>query len=276
MTVDILLSTYNSQDYIEDILDSLLAQTFKNWRLIVRDDCSTDDTVSILNTFKKTNGTRITIIDNNNQRLGPKMSFEKLLETSSSNYMMFCDHDDYWLPNKIQDSLEQIQELEENNPGKAAFVFTDLTIVDEALNILHPSFWKYSKVNPNNIFNTYKLLINNPAAGCTFIFNVAVKKLVLPFPIQAIMHDWWIALKVSESGVANYLDKSTILYRQHKKNKIGAEQINGSFFKNRISNISLTLKQNVRTYQMMKCLNKNYSTIKLIYYKLNISLSKVF
>lgn len=275
MTIDILLSTYNSQDYIDDLLNSLLAQTYKNWSLIVRDDCSTDDTIAILNDFKKANSTKLIVINNDGQALGPKKSFEKLLENSSSDYIMFCDHDDYWLPNKIQDSLKQIHELKKNNPNQPALVFTDLTVVDQYLNIIHSSFWKYSKVNPNNIFNTYKLLINNPAPGCTFIFNAAVKKLVLPFPEQARMHDWWIALKVSESGVANYLDQSTILYRQHKNNKIGAEQISGAYFKNRISDLSLTFRQNLLSYRMMKCLNQNYSILKLIYYKFHISLSKV-
>ena len=83
MLVDILLSTYNSQDYIEDLFDSVLAQTCENWSLIVRDDCSTDDTVSILNNFKKLNDSKITVINNGDQRLGPKKSFEKLLENSN-------------------------------------------------------------------------------------------------------------------------------------------------------------------------------------------------
>lgn len=276
MKIDILLSTYNSEEYIEDLLNSLLNQSYTSWKLIVRDDGSTDNTLALLNHFTKTNSTKITIIDNDSRRLGPKLSFEKLLENSNSNYIMFCDHDDYWLPNKIMDSLEHLLKLEKRNPNKPVLVFTDLTIVDQTLKVIHSSFWKYSKVNPNNIFNTYKLLINNPAPGCTCIINKEVKKVVLPFPDQVIMHDWWIALKTSEQGITGYLNKSTILYRQHKKNKIGAEHINNSYLKNRVSNISLTLNQNLKTYQMMKCLSKDYSFIKLLYHKLYISFSKFF
>lgn len=275
MTVDILLSTYNSVKHLEELLDSLVAQSFTDWQLIVRDDGSSDNTLSILNKFSEANKAKITIIDNYKQNLGPKRSFEKLLEYSSAEYIMFCDHDDYWLPDKVQDSLNQIKELEKQHPNKPALVFTDLKVVDQSLYEIHPSFWKYSKLDPNNIFNTCKLLINNPAPGCTFLFNKAAKALALPFPDEAIMHDWWIALRISEDGVAAFCEKPSILYRQHSSNKIGAESVSKSYFKNRILRLSNTIKENRRTYRMMKRLKKKYSVHKLIYYKISISLSKL-
>lgn len=275
MIIDVLLSTFNSQLYLEELLKSLNDQSFKDWRLLVRDDCSTDETISILQSYHKTYPARIVLVDNEAKQLGPKKSFEKLLEYCSANYIMFCDHDDYWLPNKIQDSIDKIKELEITNAKKPSIVFTDLTIADQKLNTIHPSFWKYSKINPVNIFNTYRLAVNNPVVGCTLIINKAAKSLVLPFPKEAIMHDWWIALKVSESGIADYLNDSTILYRQHAQNEIGAEQINISFLKKRILNISQTIKQNIAAYKILKCLDLNYSIFKYTYHKLRISLSKI-
>jgi len=155
-------------------------------------------------------------------------------------------------------------------------VCTDLTITDQDLNIIHKSFWRYSKINPSNIHNICKLIINNPVVGCTVTINKRAKSLVLPIPDQAIMHDWWIALKVSESGAIDYINKPTILYRQHNKNKIGAENVNFDYFLKRLFRISKTIKQNIDAYKMLKSLGKNYSVFKMIRYKLIILFSKVF
>lgn len=276
MSIDILLSTYNSQDYLNDLWDSLLGQSNQDWQLLVRDDCSTDETMKVLNELKENYGNKISIIENDGQRLGAKLSFESLLQRSNADYIMFCDHDDYWLSHKIKDSLHTIQQLEKSKPNQPALVFSDLTVVDKSLNVIHPSFWNYSKINPKNIFNTYKLLINNPAPGCTLLFNKALKALVLPFPEEIRMHDWWIALKASESGVTSYCEKATILYRLHDNNEIGVDAVNRMYFKSKFKNIKHTWHENLRTLKMMNCLSNNYSLLKLIYYKVIISFSKLF
>jgi len=100
MIVDILLSTYNSEIYLEDLLKSLFLQSYTNWRLLIRDDCSSDNTPGILKRYRKSDTERFHIIENGGIKLGPKRSFENLLEHSTSDYIMFCDHDDYWMKNK--------------------------------------------------------------------------------------------------------------------------------------------------------------------------------
>nr|WP_319999848.1 glycosyltransferase family 2 protein [uncultured Draconibacterium sp.] len=275
MTINILLSTYNSERYLTELLDSLLEQSYKDWQLLVRDDGSSDKTLYSLEEFQHKHPSKIKILKDGKKQIGVIRSFENLLKASSADYNMFCDHDDVWLPQKIEASLDKIKQLEKTNPNKPALVFTDLIVVDEQLKIINPSFWKYSKINPECAFNAYKLLINNPAPGCTFIMNKKVKTLVLPFPEQARMHDWWIILKVAESGVIDYLKKPGLLYRQHKKNKVGAEGIKKTYLLSRMANLSLTIKRNKESYQMMKCLSNDYSLFKLFWYKLRISLSKL-
>nr|WP_321486353.1 glycosyltransferase family 2 protein [uncultured Draconibacterium sp.] len=274
MKIEILLATYNSANYLRDLLDSLVAQSYANWNILVHDDGSDDETIAIFKEFEKQQGREIKILSSD-KNLGPMRSFEKLLEYSSAEYIMFCDQDDVWLPHKIEESLARIQQLERKNPDKAALVFSDLEVVDEQLATINPSFWNYSKVDPENVYNAYKLLINNPAPGCTFIMNRKVKPLVLPFPEQARMHDWWIILKVAESGVIDYLKKPSLLYRQHKKNIVGAEAIKNTYLLSRMANLSLTIKRNKESYQMMKCLSNDYSLLKLFWYKLRISLAKL-
>ncbi|WP_297095231.1 glycosyltransferase family 2 protein [uncultured Draconibacterium sp.] len=274
MKVEILLATFNSEKYLPELLESLMEQSYTDWKLLVHDDGSHDRTLSILRDFEKKQDRNIKIYISK-QQLGPKQSFEYLLENSSADYMMFCDHDDVWLPHKIKESLACIEQLEQKYPDKPALVFSDLVVADEQLKTIHSSFWKYSKVDPDNVYNCYKLLINNPAPGCTFIMNKQVKKLVLPFPEQARMHDWWILLKVAESGVIAYTKKPGLLYRQHSTNKIGAEAIKNNYLLSRVGDLSVTLKRNMESYRMMKCLSTNYSIFKLFYYKLRISFSKL-
>lgn len=274
MMVDILLSTYQSEAFLEALLESLYLQSYSDWRLIVRDDGSTDKTRAILNQHKEKHPNKIQLIEADFVNLGPKRSFEKLLVKSTAEYIMFCDHDDYWLVHKIEDSLTKIQSLESKNTGKAALVFSDLIITDDKLKPIHDSFWNYAKINPQNIHSVYKLVINNPVVGCTVIMNKFAKDLVLPISEQAIMHDWWAALKVAENGVIDYIEKPTLLYRQHPKNEIGVDQAGLAYFLSRFFNFSKTLKQNKEAYQMLKALDKKYTLVKFMGCKISVLFSK--
>jgi glycosyltransferase involved in cell wall biosynthesis len=273
--VDILLSTYNSEAFLEDLIKSLYSQTYTKWQLLIRDDCSQDSTPTLLKKIKNSDPDRIQIINSDGINLGPKKSFEILLKYSTTDYLMFCDHDDYWLSTKIEVSLNRLLQLEKKHSEKPILVCTDLVVTDDNLNLIHRSFWKHAKINPNNVFNTYKLSINNPVVGCTVMINKKAKPSFLPMPKEAIMHDWWMALKISETGIIDYIKKSTILYRQHSKNKIGIEKVNFNYFVKKIFGFTKTIKENRNVYKMLKTANKKSSFILFIYHKFNIVFSKM-
>jgi glycosyltransferase involved in cell wall biosynthesis len=276
LKIDILLSTYNGQAFLEELLRSLENQTCNHWRLLVRDDGSVDNTLQILDAVRKRNPNRVSVLEDQQNHLGPLKSFELLLQNSEADYQLFCDQDDVWIPEKIQLSLEKMQALEKANPCKPAMVFSDLTVTDSHLKKLHNSFWKYTRVNPENIHNVYKLLVNNPVVGCTVMINKAVKSLVLPFPEDALMHDWWTALQISQKGVIDYLPDSTILYRVHDRNTIGAEETNRKYYSRRMLKIRTALNQNKNAIKMLKALDANLSVSKFIFFKTIISLQKLF
>ena len=275
MNTDILLSTYNGAAFLEELLRSLAAQSFTRWRLLVRDDGSVDETMDILKSFQEKNRGRVFILEDN-KHLGPKKSFEVLLTKSNAETMMFCDQDDVWLPDKIKNTLTKLKELEKDHPGQPVLVFSDLKVVDNDLKIIYPSFWQYIKVKPENSRNIYRLLINNPVVGCTVMINRQAKKAVLPFPEQAVMHDWWMALNVSRKGVTGYLDQPTILYRVHDKNSIGASYAGKKHYAGRLKNISVTFSQNKDALNMLKALDFPLSQTKFWAYKTAISFSKLF
>jgi glycosyltransferase involved in cell wall biosynthesis len=222
--VDILLSTYNGGKYLKDFLNSLLDQTYRNWKLIVRDDGSIDDTVEILKNFAKSNPERVEIIIDNSRSLGPQKSFLSLLKFSKAEYIMFADQDDIWLPNKIEVTLKKMREVESKlGEEKPVLIHTDLKVVDENLNIIADSFWKYQNNNPE-LKNLNNLVVQNNVVGCTIMINKALKALIDLIPDKAIMHDWWVALVVSAFGVIDYVPEATILYRQHGGQNTGAKK----------------------------------------------------
>lgn len=276
MKIDILLSTYNGEAFLEELLQSLENQTCLDWQLMVRDDGSSDKTLAILNSYRDKDRDRVLIINNKKKHLGPKNSFEVLLYESNADYIMFCDQDDVWMPDKIRISLDKVLEIEQQHPGHPVLVFSDLTVTDQNLKVLHPSLWKYTKVNPENIKNIYRLLINNPVVGCTVMINKTVKPLVLPIPERAVMHDWWIALNVAEKGKVGYLTQPTLLYRLHGNNSLGVSSAHRKYYFGRMFHFPTTLSQNINAIKMLKSLDFPLSTMKFLGYKFVIGLSKIF
>lgn len=220
--ITVLLSTYNGEKYLQEQLDSLFAQSYKNFEIIARDDGSTDNSLAILKAYG------ITLLETN-QNLGAKKSFEALLEfglqNKKSDYFMFCDQDDVWESDKIEKSCLKIEEIENNHLDMPVLVHTDLKVVDTKLSTVYRSFWEYEHIIPrHNSFN--RLLMQNTITGCTMIINKKLAEKCLPIPEESIMHDWWIGLVASKFGVIGYVKEATINYRQHSSNTIGAKKFN--------------------------------------------------
>ncbi len=220
--IDILLSTYNGTEFLEEQLSSLLGQTCKNWNLLVRDDGSTDDTVATLGKLCSHSRTRLT---GKARNLGPCRSFELLLQQSSAPYCMFCDQDDVWLPDKIEKSLALMHEMERRwGNDTPMLVHSDLQVVDRHLHPLSSSFWRHQGIEPEGRERFNRLLVQNVVTGCTVMINAPLRQLALPFAAETIMHDWWLALTAAAFGQIGHLNEPTVLYRQHGGNEVGAKR----------------------------------------------------
>jgi glycosyltransferase involved in cell wall biosynthesis len=224
-TVNILLSTYNGDRYLSNFLESLECQQHSNWVLIVRDDNSSDNSKKIIKSFYEKHNKKVIITKDNTGNCGSKISFSHLMANAEHDYIMFADQDDYWLPNKIQQMLAKIRILEESfDKSQPILIHSDLAVVDEKLNEISPSFWKHENISPYNKNKMSDYLIQNYVAGCTVIINRALLNLASPIPSGAIMHDWWCALVAASFGKIDCINESTILYRQHNNNVVGAQE----------------------------------------------------
>ena len=225
--IDILLATYNGEKYLKEQIDSILNQTYKNIQLIISDDCSKDNTRSILKEYeKKDSRVKLYFQDKN---LGYVKNFEFLLKQVTSQYYMLSDQDDVWLEEKVE---KTIQFLKNNN---ADFVFGDLEVVDQNLNTIYESFGDYMLLNDKikkNI-NSYEVnYLYNCVTGCTVLSKKKFINDILPIPVYSkyVVHDHWMGLMVSlHGGKLAYMTEKYIKYRQHGSNQIGTEKISHNF-----------------------------------------------
>ena len=221
--VDILLATYNGEENLKQQLDSITTQSFSEWRVIARDDHSSDGSNALLDEYKLNFPDKFHIIHDELGNVGILQNFSLLMQHSTALYMMFCDQDDVWLPDKILLTLNAMK-LAENNNGieTPLLVHTDLQVVDAQLNIKAHSFWQYQNLNPRlDAFN--RLLMQNTVTGCTVMINRKLLDMALPIPQQAIMHDWWLGLVAAAFGKIVIVEQTTVLYRQHGLNDTGAK-----------------------------------------------------
>lgn len=248
MTVDILLATYNGEKYLEKQIESILNQNYCNWKLIIRDDLSEDLTLKIIQRYVNNYRPQIDLINNQNSRLGASKNFSKLLTYSDAEYIMFCDQDDVWLPNKIDITLKKMLAMEElYGKDKCLLVHTDLKVVDSNLNSISNSFWKYQNLNPKQGNYLRRLLVQNVVTGCSMTINKPLKDILLTIPPEAIMHDWWIALVAATFGKIDYVDAPTVLYRQHNKNDTGARKWGFKYIFSRANNLDKIQKYFTQT-----------------------------
>ena len=222
--IDILLATYNGGKYISQQLDSLFGQTYQDFRIIVRDDGSSDDTLKIVDQYCKAHPGRIEVVMDGIACGSAKSNFFQLMRHSTSDYAMFCDQDDVWIDNKIEITLQKMKEAERMQNEIPILVFSDLHVVDDNLGIINSSFMKYENLDPRKT-SLNRLLAQNVATGCTMMINRELLKTALKFEHadRIIMHDWWCALVASQFGKVVYIDKPLVLYRQHHDNAVGAK-----------------------------------------------------
>jgi glycosyltransferase involved in cell wall biosynthesis len=223
--IDILLATYNGRKYLREQIDSILAQSCQDWQLLIRDDGSDDDTLSIIKDYAIKYPVKIKLIEDNSGRLGVKLNFKRLLEHSTAEYLMFCDQDDVWLPQKIEATLNLMEATEEEYPNKPILVHTDLRVVDSQLKTIAKSMWRYQRTSPETGNNLNKVTLQNVATGCTIMINRKAKTISLPIPEEAVMHDWWIVINVAKHGKIVYVPDQLVLYRQHPNNAVGAKKV---------------------------------------------------
>lgn len=222
MKIAAAVCTYNGEKYIQQQLDSILAQSVPVDEIIVCDDGSTDNTVAIVNALAAAHPGRIQF-HSNEQNLRVNKNFEKALSLSTGDFIFLSDQDDVWELNKV----EKILDVFKDNPA-ALGVFSDAHLIDgdgnrRGTNSLWDNVLFIEKAiqSPAELYG-YISNIRNMVTGATLCIRKETKELIFPFPdVKAMYHDEWIALILASRNALFYTTEKLISYRVHAAQQIG-------------------------------------------------------
>ena len=226
-TVEILMATYNGERYVRAQLDSILAQTDDHWHLTVSDDGSKDATPDILDEYVARYPDKIARYRSGQRFGGACGHFLHLMTQCSAPYMLFCDQDDVWYPEKVGVMLEALRHAE-NAGGQDTpiLVFSDLTPSDEQLQPIAESMMAYQNQRTDHL-DYRALLMQNIVTGGAMGINRALARLAdrTAGERDIIMHDGWLAVIAARFGKIVYVPRQLSAYRQHGDNSVGAQNV---------------------------------------------------
>ena len=222
MNILVMMSTYNGEKYIEEQICSILEQEGVSIKLLIRDDGSSDSTTSIIEKLSKKYEHKISLITGDNVGFGEsfyiltKKAFS-LDDVSNFQYFAFSDQDDVWKKNKLIKACLFIKDSE-SAPYPILYC-SSRELVDN--NLSHIGITGMPKS-----IDKKRAILSNVAAGCTCVFNYSLlKEFVRTFNKSLIYHDYWLFILAFYLGHVYCDENSYILYRQHKENITGRQQL---------------------------------------------------
>lgn len=232
--VDILVTTYNTNEkYLRKQIESILRQTYKNIKIYISDDNSTNKNISpILQEYaEKDKRIKLYMQPKN---LGYNKNFEFLLKESKANYIMFSDHDDVWHKDKVEKSLNALKQKDVD------MVYCNCRQIDEDGQVIQEDYFKYKNVPLIN--GKDKLAISRCVGiGCSQIITKYVRDKMIPFKESVIAHDWLAAFIANEGKGISYIEEPLFDYRLHNSNVFGGRSLS--------QNISKWKKENGDGYE---------------------------
>ena len=230
--ITIIMAVYNGQEYIREQLESLKDQTYTEWRLVIRDDRSSDKTAEIVKKFSDEVEQEVIFKVNEKPIGSAKNNFALLInDAKESDYVMFCDQDDIWKKDKIEITFNKMKQAEERyGRDFPLLVHGDVEVIDENGNINADSMFEMSHINADS--KLPQILIQNHVTGCTMMCN---KKLIAGISEYTsseyiIMHDYLAALYASVFGKIEVIKKPLLSYRQHSGNSVCAKNNNNPMY----------------------------------------------
>jgi glycosyltransferase involved in cell wall biosynthesis len=220
---EVVMATYNGARYLDEQITSILGQTVPPARVLVADDGSTDRTLECLADWQLRSHVPIELLPPlGSDRLGCCRNFERLLQACTASYVMLADQDDIWDRDKAERLLEQMGRLEQCRGSEGPLlVHADLRLIDADGRALAASFHRRQGLRPDRQ-GLLQIGLQNVVTGCAALVNRACLIQALPFPVEVVLHDWWLALVAAQAEGISYLPKPCVSYRQHCSNVVGA------------------------------------------------------
>ena len=222
--VQVLLATYNGEKFLREQLNSIINQEYKSWEILIHDDGSVDNTISILNEYKKNYPNKIKLLIDQKIFSSASMNFFHLIEHRSreANLYCLCDQDDIWHKNKLKIIIDKYNSEDNQKP---LLIHSDLSLINARGKLLEKSHNKLINYQ-KNLIRKNSCLYYNPVPGCAMSINSALADKI-SYSKYMVMHDWWILLSAMfENATILYIKFPLVKYRQHSKNVLGFKKIN--------------------------------------------------
>lgn len=206
--VSIAMCTYNGEVFLDQQIQSILNQTYTNLELVIVDDCSTDGTFELLQSWHTKYPSKFKIY-RNEKNLGYNKNFEKAIALCSGDFIAISDQDDIWLPAKIE---------------KLLLTFTQDDIVLSHCASIHllgeklkskSGLLRWERHFSGN--NTSSLFLFNQVQGHNMMFRKTLLPFILPLP-HDVYYDWWIAVVATCYGRISSVPEYLVQHRLHHNN----------------------------------------------------------
>lgn len=242
--ISVCLATYNGEKYILQQVNSILNQLESCDELIISDDGSTDNTISLINSL---NDNRIKLLKNENKYIKNDFIFYKVtknFETALSNakgeLIFLSDQDDVWHNDKVS--------VVKNKIGNNCVLVHDCTLINDNNEIIHNSYFDLISRKSGFLNN----IIKSSYLGCCMAVKSDFLNTVLPFPNVPVPHDIWIGLLAEFNKKSIFINDKLTYYRRHGKNLSASAEV---------SNFSTKFKIQYRLYLLI-ALIKRLITVK--------------
>lgn len=245
--ISLAMPTYNGGKYLREQLDSIYSQTLLPDEVIVVDDCSTDDTIQILEEYRIKYGLKYFRNDHN---LGYNKNFERAITLCSGDYIALADQDDIWLPSKIERCYNVLKNCDVEIPSLVScFCSTNIRILE------------LKQRTEKGVIGSWKHNLSKYISqGCTLMFNKKLLDYIIPFHSD-IMYDAYIGYVASLLGNRFYIGEELMYYRIHANNSFAT---NRPSIKKRIrSNLLRTIPCwfRMERYRSLSILRDKYKTL---------------
>ncbi len=199
--VSIITPCYNSENYINDCLLSVVNQTYQNWEMLIVDDKSTDKSTDLISRHSKKDKRIILFLLEKN--IGSAEARNYAIKKAKGRYIAFLDSDDMWLPNKLE---LQINFMKKNN---YSFVFSSYSVISSSKTKKHT-------INvPEKI--SYESYLKNTIIGCLTVVLDKEKIDEIQMPNLRSSHDMALWLNILKKEKYAYaLQQELAIYREHK------------------------------------------------------------
>lgn len=271
--IEILLSVYNGEKYLNQQIDSIINQTNQDWILKIRNDGSQDDSETIIADYCKRFSDKIIAFNEPKGNIGLVKSLNCLLSFEPyGDYVMFSDQDDVWLPKKIELTLNELYSVQKGQKNVPIMICTDAICVDANLNIINKSFFKSQKFQHGIVGDKIKMLALNQVQGCTIMLNKEARNRICPLPEFMKIHDMWVGVISAHYGISSFLPIPTMLYRQHNMNVLGEQKINLNYYLSRIKSFPYLIKSRIKLFRYLPF---KVPIMKWLYYKIYYCLKRI-